>query len=105
MLILFYVAVFAGIMLYIAKLISFYALLSPFPRFKRWLKEKPVRLAIVDVIFGIVGMHIVSIAAGSVSAMLIMIVFSTCSIIYLTIIYAAESFKNRKKVAAHARLY
>ena len=102
MLILFYVAVFAGIMLYIAKLVSFYALLSPFPKFKHWLKAKPVRLAIVDVLFGIMGMHIVSLAAGSVSAMFIMIVFSTCSIIYLSIIYSVSLFQNRKKVTKHA---
>jgi hypothetical protein len=98
MLILFYVAVFAGIMLYVAKLVSFYALLSPFPKFKKWLKAKPVRLAVIDIIFGIMGMHIVSLAAGSVSAMFIMIVFSACSILYLTIIYTITTFQNRKKV-------
>lgn len=98
MLILFYVAVFAGIMLYVAKLISFYALLSPFPGFKKWLKAKPVRLAVVDVIFGLMGMHVVSLAAGSVTAMFIMIVFSTCSILYLSIVYALVAFQNRKKV-------
>lgn len=102
MLILFYVAVFAGIMLYVAKLVSFYALLSPFPKFKIWLKAKPVRLAVVDVLFGIMGMHIVSIAAGSVSAMFIMIVFSTCSILYLSIIHSISLFQNRKKVIKHA---
>jgi hypothetical protein len=97
MLILFYIAVFAGIMLYVTKLISFYAMLSPFPRFKKWMIASPFRLAVIDLVFGYLGMHVISIAAGSVSAMMIMIVFGTCSIIYLSLMSLKIKWIQRKE--------
>lgn len=97
MLILFYISVFAGIMLYVTKLISFYAILSPFPRFKKWMIANPFRLAIIDLVFGFLGMHVISIAAGSVSAMMIMIVFGTCSVIYLSGMSLKIKYYQRKE--------
>ena len=82
---IFLVAVIGGVVLYLSKLVSFYALLSPFPGFKRWIVAKPVRLAVLDLLFGFMGLHVVAIAAGSVTAMMIMITFGACSIIYLTV--------------------
>lgn len=94
-------AVVAGVFLYITKLISFYAFLSPFPKFKKWMTAKPVRLAVIDLIFGLLGMHVVSIASGSVTAMMIMIVFGTCSIIYLSIMSLSIKWKERKICHIH----
>lgn len=94
--ILFYISLFAGILLYVTKLISFYAFMSPFPRAMAWLKGSPFRLAFIDVVFGFLGMHVISIAAGSVSAMFIMIVFGTCSILYLTFMTGVIKYKQRK---------
>lgn len=94
--ILAWISLFAGIMLYVTKLISFYALLSPFPKFKKWMVAKPVRLAIIDIIFGLLGMHVISIASGSVTAMFIMIVFGTCSIMYLSMMTLKIKWKERR---------
>ena len=100
--ILVYVAIAGGIMLYLTKLVSFYAILSSFPRVKNYLKASPFRLAMVDLLFGFMGMHVISIAAGSVSAMFIMIVFGTCSIVYLSIMSAGIKLKQRKARLAGA---
>lgn len=96
---IFYIALFAGTMLYIAKLISFYALMSPFPGVVKWLKAKPVRLAILDILFGFAAMNVITIAGGSVTAMLILIVFSTWSIVYLCCVYAWVKYKRSASYA------
>jgi TM2 domain-containing membrane protein YozV len=99
---LMYISVGAGVLLYVTKLISFYAIMSPFPRFKKWLVAKPVRLAIIDLLFGIMGMHVISLAGGTMASMFIMIVFGACSIIYLCIMVCwskiQEEHRHRKGV-------
>jgi hypothetical protein len=97
MLILLYVSIFAGIVLYVTKLVSFYSFLSPFPRFKTWMLASPFRLAIVDLFFAYLGMHVISLAAGSVTAMMIMISFGACSITYLSVMTVIIKLKQRKE--------
>jgi hypothetical protein len=94
--VLLYISIFAGVMLYITKLISYYALMAPFPRLSKYIQSSPFRLALLDLIFGFMGLHVISLAAGSVTAMFIMIVFGTCSIIYLCIMTAKIKWNQRK---------
>lgn len=75
------IAICAGAFLYLCKWASF-ALLCP-----RWIKTrihgKPMLLGFLDLFFGYLAMHVISMAGGAVMAMLTLISFSVCSMVYI----------------------
>jgi MFS family permease len=80
MMVFVYIGMLAGLALYVTKLISF-SLICP-KSIKHWIHQRPIAMGIMDILFGLAGSHVVSIAGG-VIAMMTMIWFSVYSIMWI----------------------
>lgn len=72
-----------GTLLYLTKLGLFVLVTKPFPGLRRWIHRHALAQAVLDTIFGFLGMHVVSLSGGSLTAMISMVVFGAWSMLYI----------------------
>jgi len=70
-----------GIVYFVAKLGLFWLVTSK--SIRKWIHRHTIVQAALDTVFAYLGMHVFSLAGGSVISMIAMITFAACSMLYI----------------------
>lgn len=78
-----YIGMVMGSLYFITKLGLFWLITKPMPSVRRWIHRTALAQAVLDCVFGYLGMHVFTLAGGSILSMIAMITFAVCSMTYI----------------------
>lgn len=89
------VAFFAALTLFLCKLGSF-KLLIPLS-VRQWIYKRPVALGLLDIVFGLLGAHVLVLGGGAILSMLALVFYSGMSMSYIALNIMWRDWKIRRE--------